>query len=118
MARHTAAAKRLLSALDSELAEAGLRQGQELFWTTKEVEMREILARTVDRRVRIERLCAQSNDPKVIAKLSVEIRQLDGMTTKLLKEIKTDIPAAPSLTSIKARRAANTRWERERNAAG
>ena len=114
MARHSAAAKRLLSALDNEPAETGLHRGQQLSWTTKESEMREILAKTVDRRARVEKLCAAATDGKLIVKLSTELRQLDNTVTKLLKEIRTDVPEPESLTTIKARRAVNTRWQRER----
>ena len=62
---------------------------------------------------------AEKVDPKLLVKLSAELRLLDKQVAALLKDIETDAPAKESLTSIKARRAVNVRWdnERARNAA-
>lgn len=49
-------------------------------------------------------------------KLSTELRLLEQSVARLLRQVKTDLPAAPSATTLKARRAANMRWERERAA--
>jgi hypothetical protein len=48
--------------------------------------------------------------------MSVELRQLDAAVVKLLKDLKANMepPEPKSLTSIKASRAAATRWQRER----
>jgi hypothetical protein len=117
MTKRTPAAQKVLDDLDAELAATGKARGESLSWTTAEVEMREMLASTVDRRARVAGIWGRAKDPKIIVKLSVELRQLDNAVVKLLKAIRTDVPAPESLTTIKNRRAANIRWERERNAA-
>lgn len=112
--KRSAAAVKMIKALNDELADAGKRQGAALSWTVAEREALDILASTIDRRVRVAAMCAQSDDAKVVVKLSVELRQLDNTVVKILKTVNTEPPAAPTLTSIKARRAINTRWDRER----
>jgi hypothetical protein len=49
---------------------------------------------------------------KVRLKISAEVRLLEQAAARLVATIKTDIPAAPSQRSVKAQRAANTRWNR------
>lgn len=106
----------MLADLDAELAAAGEALGETLSWTAAEIEMREMLANTIDRRARVGTLYEQATDPKVIVKISLELRQLDGAVMKMMRSINTEVPQHDSLTTIKARRAANTRWEKERNA--
>jgi hypothetical protein len=116
MRKRSAEALKVLADLDAELAAAGESLGEMLSWTAAEIEMREMLANTIDRRARVGTLYEQATDPKVIVKISVELRQLDGAVMKIMKAIKTEVPQQESMTTVKARRAANTRWERERNA--
>jgi hypothetical protein len=104
----------VLASLDAELAATGEARGERLSWTAAEVEMRSMLADTVDRRARMAGIWTRAKDPKIVVKLSVELRQLDNAIMKLLKAIRTDVPAPDSLTTVKNRRAANVRWERER----
>lgn len=111
---HSPEAQKLLDRLESELAAAGARAGTTLSWTVAECEMLEMLARTVDRRTELAARYAKVRDTKTKLKVSVELRMLDNTVTRLLKNIKTDVPEADSLTTIKARRAANVRWDRER----
>ena len=59
----------------------------------------------------------ESADAKVQCKLSAEVRLLEQSIARLLKLIKTDLPARDSNKTVQARRAANARWGRE-NAAG
>ena len=47
-------------------------------------------------------------------KLSNELRQCDTAIARLLAKIKTDVPQPDSVTSMKARRAVNVRWDKER----
>jgi hypothetical protein len=115
--KRSPAAQKVLDNLDAELAASGAARGEKLTWSAAELEMREILADTIDRRARVAALYAKARDPKVVVKLSVEVRQLDNAVMKLLKAIRTDVPAPESLTTIKNRRAANVRWERERQRA-
>lgn len=115
--RHSAAASKVLDALDAELAANAARRGMELSWSAAENELREMLANTIDQRQRVETLLAKATDAKVVAKLSAEVRQLRTAVMRLLKEIRTDAATPESLTTVKARRAARARWDRE-NAAG
>jgi hypothetical protein len=59
---------------------------------------------------------AGASEPKVKAKLAVEIRLQDAALARLLKQVKTGVPQPESLTTLKARRAVNIRWERVPNA--
>lgn len=120
--KHTAEAVKLLADLDADLAAAGEAIGDELLWDTNDTEIREALALTVDRRARLRQVWATTKDESLLVKLSVELRQLDSAIVKMLTELRSAMepPQPQSLTSIKARRAADTRWqrERERNASG
>ena len=49
--------------------------------------------------------------------LSTELRLLETAVARLLKQIKTRYAAPDSKKTVRARRAANARWEHE-NAAG
>ena len=55
----------------------------------------------------------ECTDPKVQCKLSAEARLLEQSIARLLKLIKMDLPAPASSETLKARRAANTRWGRD-----
>jgi hypothetical protein len=111
---HTAEAQQLLDQLERELAAAGERAGAKLSWTVAEAEVLEMLARTVDRRAGLAARYDKLRDIKVKVKVSVELRQLDNTVVKLLKAINTEVPQEDSVTTIKARRAANVRWDRAR----
>jgi hypothetical protein len=113
--KRTAEAQELLDTLDAELAEVGEARGQQLSWTAAERELLSQLANTVDRRSHVRSLYEKvSGEPKVAVKVSVELRQLDKAVAGLLKQLHTDVPQQESVTTLKARRAANARWERER----
>jgi hypothetical protein len=47
-------------------------------------------------------------------KLATEIRLTEQAIARLYKQVSTDLPAPMSPTSLKAQRAANSRWDRER----
>jgi hypothetical protein len=104
----------LLAALDLELAENSAEQGrlEPLVWSAAEQALRELLAGSVDRRVDLWRDYEASEDHKARLKMSAEIRLTDQNIARLLGQIKTDLPPAPSLRSQKAARAANARWSR------
>jgi hypothetical protein len=112
MAR-SAAARKLLAALDAELAEAAERRGQRLIWTAAETAILDDIAFTVDRMVRLRRDWSRAEDPKMRVKLSAELRLLETSKARLLKAVTPDVPAAPSLKTVKARKAANVRWRRD-----
>lgn len=114
---HCSQATELLAGLDAELAANGKRRGQVLSWSAAENELRDQLANLIDRRQVLQRLWAkaeEADDAKIAVKCSVEIRQIGKDVKRLLEAIKTDAPAAKTLTSIKAANASNTRWARER----
>ena len=108
----------MLRDLDSELAASSERSGQTLSWTAAERAILDTIADNIDRRVDLARDYESSTEPKVRAKLSAELRLLEGALTRLLREVSTHLPQAESQTTIKARRAARVRWDRERNATG
>jgi hypothetical protein len=114
--QHTAEARDLLAALDADLAGTGAATGDELIWDTNDNEIREAVALTIDRRARLRQLWEQTTDESLLVKLSVELRQVDSAIAKMLKDLQASIepPEPKSLTSIKASRAAATRWQRER----
>jgi hypothetical protein len=111
---HCAAAMELLARLDADLAANAKRRGIDMFWETGDIEARKILADTMDRREKVQQLWGEATDPKRVVPLSNELRQLDSAVQRLLASIKTDIAEPESLTTIKARRAASTRWDKER----
>jgi hypothetical protein len=114
---HCAVALSVLKALDEELAANGKRRGLDLSWSVADQRKREMLADQFDaceRAKKLRQLASADADAKLFVKLNAEVRQCNTQITRLLNEIKTDVPAPQSLTSIKATRAINTRWERER----
>lgn len=116
MAR-SAEARKMRRELDKELAEAGLRSGQNLLWSAQEEAILGLICDEIDRKVRILEAWEECADPKVQCKLSAEARLLEQSIARLLRVIKTDLPARDSNTTTKARRAADTRWRRQ-DAAG
>lgn len=109
----------MLRDLDKELESASKRAHKKLEWSAAE---RAILGLIGDHFDRISELraayasAAEDGEVKVQIKLSTELRLLEQSAARLLKQIKTDLPAPDSKTTVRARAAANTRWER--NAAG
>ena len=117
MAPKTEAAQALIAALDEELASAAKATGQDLVWSAQELDLIEMLGSAVDRRVELSEQYAQLRDRKDLGlriKLAGEIRLLEGAISRLHRQISTEVPQPKSLTSIKASRAANARWDRER----
>ena len=113
---HSAEALALLRALDEELAEnsadLGLTEDAPLGWSAAERAVLELIASEVDHRVDLCRRYEASGDDKVRLKLSAEIRLSAANIARLLKQVSTELPVAPSLRSRKATRAARVRWDR------
>jgi hypothetical protein len=61
----------------------------------------------------LQRDYSAAADTKTRVKISSELRLLEGAIAGLLKSVRTEVPAPESLRTIKARRAANTRWCRD-----
>jgi hypothetical protein len=111
---HTPQAKAVLKALNADLERSAKELHTELDWTAAETTTLELIADTVDRRVDVAKLYDAAVDPKMVVKFSAELRMLDGAITRLMKLVNTDAPAPMNQTQLKARRAVNVRWERER----
>jgi hypothetical protein len=107
------------AALDAELGRARQQHGDGVEWSPQEAESIRILLDTARRRSEVRdvyhrTVAASDADPAVLVKLSGELRQLDKAITTHYKAINADMPAAPSITTQKARKAANVRWTRQR----
>ncbi|WP_162269038.1 hypothetical protein [Mycolicibacterium neoaurum] len=83
-------------------------------WSTAEATVLELLADAIDRKVVLQASWRKTTDDNLRVKLSAEIRLLETAVARYIGQIKTDLPADPSLTTTKAQRAAETRWERDR----
>jgi hypothetical protein len=118
---HSTAARKLRKALDAELALMAQRSGQSLFWSTAEETLIERCMSTMDRLGDLQRDYNQAETSKARLAISTEIRLCDGQLARMLKVIRPELPGKPAtITTLRARRAADARWakERERNAAG
>jgi VIT1/CCC1 family predicted Fe2+/Mn2+ transporter len=116
--------------MDAELARVGAVVGQEIAWSPGEIEILETIERDADRRAALERAHAECEDLGAARalKLAQEIRLIEAQTARLVKGLQRELSkllgqsqsddkhsAAPaSVVSLKAQRAANTRWHRER----
>jgi hypothetical protein len=101
----------LLDALDVELAENSADRGliDPLVWSAAERALRERIARIVDRESDLWARYNASDDDRVRVKLSAELRLLETSLSRLLREVKTDLPPVKSARSTYA---ANVRWDR------
>lgn len=108
-------AKKVMDQLNDELAANGKARGVTLSWSAREEQLLEQLAETLTRRGQIAKLyeaaLADGSDPKLIISLSQEERQLRRAAVLLLDALETDVPAPESVTTTKAKMAANKRWE-------
>jgi hypothetical protein len=110
---HCAESLALMAALDAELAAAGEARGLKLVWSAQEQATLELIASARDREVWLADAAARVDDLKVQLKLWGELRLTEAHRARLVKLIKTDLPPAPTLRTVKARRAANARWRRD-----
>jgi hypothetical protein len=106
-------ARKIRRDLDKELAAAGLQSGQNLVWSAQEEVVLGLISDEIDRKETLLEAWREATDPKVQVKLSAEARLLEQSIARLLKLIKIDLPARDSNKTVKARRAANVRWDRE-----
>lgn len=116
---HTPQALAVLSALAAEASENAVDRGEPAWedgeddWTAAERVVLDMIAAAVDRRVDLEARYAQADEDKLRIKLSGELRLIQGHIAQLLKQVKTDVPPAPSRKSQKASQAATARWRRD-----
>jgi hypothetical protein len=109
-------AQRVLAALDAELATAAKEAGRELVWSAAEREMLDLIAAQIDRKVELAQRYADADQLRVKIALATETRLTEVAITRLLRLINTEVPLEAPLTatSLKAQRAARSRWDRER----
>lgn len=117
MAR-SAEARKVLRELDNELAAASARRGEKLVWTAAERAVLGLISAQIDRKVWLSRAWARTDDLKLRVKLNAELRLAESHLARLLLKVTPDVPAAESLRTVKARRAARARWNRGTDAAG
>jgi hypothetical protein len=106
--------QRLIAALNAELAEAAKAAGHELVWSVTEADVISMIAAGVDRRVELSAAYAACDNVNVKLKLATELRLLEQSIARLYRQVSTEVPAPQSVTSMKASRAAHSRWDRER----
>ena len=90
----SAQARAVLDGLDAELAANAEQLGQQLEWSAAERAIRDLIADTVDRRTDLLRLYRATDDGALMVKLSAELRLLETSLARLLKQVKTELPAA------------------------
>jgi DNA binding protein with HTH domain len=105
---------RLVAALNAELAEAARAVGHELVWSAAEADVIGMLAAGVDRRVELSAQYAACDNVNVKLKIATELRLLEQSIARLYRQVSTEVAAPRSITSMKASRAAHSRWDRER----
>ena len=116
MARSTARspeARKVLRELDKELASSSARLGQNLEWGAAERAVLGLIASNFDRIADLRAAYEEAAEVKVRVTLSTELRLLETAVARLLRQVRTDIPAAESQRTVAARRAANARWDRD-----
>lgn len=111
--RHSSEARKMLRALDAELADVSRRLGRPVEWSERDRAVLELIASNIDRKVDLSARYCDAEDTKVRVKLSAELRLLEAALARLLKQIDPE-PAVPSPRSVQASRAAHARWDRRR----
>jgi hypothetical protein len=108
-------AQQLLTALDAELAAAAKRDGRDLVWSAAERQVLSMIGEAIDRKVELSAQYESAEGGSVAqVRLATELRLTEQAIAPLFKQISTEIAPPLSTTSLKAQRAANTRWNRER----
>ena len=109
-------AQGVLCALNAELAATAKEAGRELVWSAAEREVLDLITEQIDRKVELAQRYDEADQVRVKIALATEVRLTEVAIARLLKTISTEVPVDPPLsaTSMKARRAAQSRWDRER----
>lgn len=109
---HSREALKIRRELDKQLAETAAAAATTLDWSAQERAAIDLLLDAIDRKCDLQRDYASAVKSNERVKLSGEIRLLEAHANRLLKQINTDVPAPESLRTIKARRAAMVRWNK------
>ena len=113
MAR-SAEARRVLRELHRELESASKRARKQLEFSAAERAVLALISENLDRISDLRAAYAETDEVKVRIKLSTEMRLLETNVARLLRQVKTDLPAPDSNVTLQARRASNARWDRVR----
>jgi hypothetical protein len=113
MAAKSAEARKVLRELDRELSEAGSSKGVNLVWSAAEASILAQIASVLDRKSDFLAVYEDAPDVKTRLKVSAEVRLLEGLAARLVRLVRTDVAVPESMTTKKARRAANRRWDRD-----
>ncbi|AMU68303.1 hypothetical protein BKG69_06060 [Mycobacteroides chelonae] len=70
----------------------------------------DLICANIDRISDLKAAYDETTEVKVRIKLSTEMRLLESSAARMLKGFKTDLPAAETSTTQKARKAADVRW--------
>ena len=111
----TRQAQDLLDSLDQELAAASRRHGRTLAWSATDRATLKLIADAADLIADLERRYSTA-EPKLAMRIATELRMSRSALARMLATIRTDIPEPKTGSALKNQRAANIRWERERNA--
>ncbi|MDX6307020.1 MAG: hypothetical protein QOI06_66 [Nocardioidaceae bacterium] len=104
--------RRVLRELEKQLAEAGAQQGLNLVWSAQESTILDQISSILDRKHDFLVAYEEADELKVQLKISTEVRLLEQAAARLVGQIKTDLPQVLSHRSAKAKKAAETRWNR------
>ena len=107
-------AQALIAALDAELAASAKQAGRELVWSAAEHDIICMIGSEVDRRVELSAQYEACESTATKLKIATELRLTEQAIARLYRQVSTDVPQPMSVTSLKAQRAANSRWSRER----
>jgi hypothetical protein len=111
----SAEARKVLRQWNAELASVGGALGEPLVWSAAEAELLELIASTIDRKCYLTTDYGKADSAGQRIALSGELRLVESQLARLLKQVYTDVPVGkPSAPTMKARKAANARWDRER----
>lgn len=114
MTAKSSEAQHLLAALDAELAASAKQAGRDLVWSAAERDIIAMIAAEVDRRVELTANYEACDNVATKLKIATELRLTEQAIARLYRQVSTDVPGPMSVTSMKAQRAARSRWDRER----
>ena len=102
--------------LDEELARTSKVTGRTLEWSAADRAVLALIEANRDRAAMLKGHCDRATDVKQIRLIAGEMRATDAALARLVKLVSTEAPTSKqeSLTTIKARKAVQVRWDRER----
>jgi hypothetical protein len=108
-------ARRVRRQLDQQLADAGAAAGMTLVWSAQEREVLDLISSQLNRKHDLQRDYTDAPDVKTRVHISSELRLLESSVERLLRRVKTDVPAGPeSIATVRARAAVTKRWDAAR----